>query len=204
MNETFTRHAGPLALGAGLLFAALDLGRLPIAAADDRALILQDPLIRTVNAGYFFAFCVLMLALIALQGRQARQAGGFGVLAFCVAVVGTMAMAGDMWFDGFASPWLAEVAPQVFTTAGPTFVLKLGAVLSYGLFALGWALFGIAALRAQVFPTAAALGLILGGLIAFQSGFPPYGAPLGLAVAAVGGWLIRSDRAVERATATSR
>jgi hypothetical protein len=25
MNETFTRHAGPLALGAGLLFAALDL-----------------------------------------------------------------------------------------------------------------------------------------------------------------------------------
>ena len=63
-----------------------------------------------------------------------------------------MTMAGDMWFDGFASPWLAEVAPQVFTTARPTPILELGAVLSYGLMALGWALYGLATLRARVFP----------------------------------------------------
>jgi hypothetical protein len=198
------RHAGPIALGAGLLFAALDLGRLPIAAAADRAAILQDPLIRTVNAGYFFGFCGLMIALIALWGRQSRQAGAFGTVAFCAAVVGTMTMAGDMWFDGFASPWLAEVTPQAFTTARPTAILQIGALLSYGLMALGWALFGLAALRAKVFPTAAALGLIVGGLVAFQSGIPPYGAPLGLAVAVLGGWLIRSDRAVASAAAASR
>lgn len=199
-----TRHAGPIAFGAGLLFAGLDLGRLPIAAAVDRATILQDPLIRAVNAGYFFGFCGLMIALIAIQGRQSRQAGAFGTFAFCAAVVGTMTQAGNMWFDGFASPWLAEVVPQVFTTAGPTAILKLGAVLSYGLVALGWLLFGIATLRARVFPIGAALGLIVGGLIAYQSGIPAYGVPLGLAVAALGGWLIRSDRATVTATATSR
>jgi hypothetical protein len=203
-RTTISRHAGPLALGAGLLFAALDLGRLPIAVAVDRVAALRDPLLVTLNAGYFFAFCGLMLALIALHGRQARQAGAFGTIAFGAAVVGTMTMAGDMWFDAFASPWLAEVAPQVFTTAGPTAVLKLGAVLSYGLLAVGWALFGLTALRARVFPIAGALGLIVGGLVAFQSGFPPYGVPLGLAVAALGGWLIRSDRAVETAAAASR
>jgi hypothetical protein len=115
-----------------------------------------------------------------------------------------MAMAGDMWFDGFAAPWLAEVAPQVFTTARPTAVLQLGATLSYALIALGWLLFGIASLRAQVYPAAAALALAAGGLIAFQSGFPPYGVPLGLAVAALGGWLIRSDRAAVSAAAASR
>jgi hypothetical protein len=203
-SSTLTRYAGPIALGAGLLFAALDLGRLPIAAADDRAAILRDPLVVTVNAGYFVGFCGLMIALIALGGRQSRQAGAFGTFAFCAAVVGTMAMAGDMWFDAFAAPWLAEVAPQVFTTAGPTAILQLGAVLSYGLLAMGWLLFGVAALRASVFPTAGALGLIVGGLVAFQSGFPPYGVPLGLAVAALGGWLIRADRAAVSAAAASR
>jgi hypothetical protein len=200
---TTTRHAGPLALVAGLLFAALDLGRLPIANGD-RVLALQDPLLRAVNAGYFFGFCALMLALIALHGLQARAAGTFGAIAFGAAVVGTMSMAGDMWFDGFAAPWLAEVAPQVFTTAGPTAILEIGAVLSYGLMALGWVLFGIAAVRARVFPLAAALGLIVGGLVAYQSSFPPYGVPLGLVVAALGGWVMRSDRAAAHAEATSR
>jgi hypothetical protein len=203
-RDGLARHAGPIAIGTGLLFAVLDLGRLPIAAADDRAAILLDPLMRAINAGYFFGFCGLMIALIAVHRRQARQSGAFGTFAFCAAVVGTMAMAGDMWFDGFAAPWLAEVTPQVFTTARPTAILQLGATLSYGLMALGWALFGLATLRARVFPTAAALGLIVGGLIAFQSGIPPYGVPLGLAVAALGGWLMRSDRAEVSATAGSR
>ena len=200
-----TRHAGPIALVAGLLFAALDLGRLPIAGAADRVAALQDPVLPTFNAGYFFGFAALMLALFALHGRQARQAGTFGVLAFGAAVVGTMAMAGDMWFDGFAAPWLAEVVPQLFTSgAGPTAILKLGAVLSYGLMAVGWALFGVAALRARVYPSAAALALIVSGLVAFQSSFPPYGVPLGLVVAALGGWLSRSDRAAASAMAASR
>ena len=203
-RDGLARHAGPIAIGTGLLFAALDLGRLPIAAADDRAAILLDPLMRTINAGYFVGFCGLMIALIAIQARQSRQAGAFGTFAFYAAVVGTMTMAGDMWFDGFASPWLAEVTPQVFTTARPTAILQLGATLGYGMMALGWALFGLATLRARLFPTAAALGLIVGGLTAFQSGIPPYGVPLGLAVAALGGWLIRSDRVTASARAAVR
>jgi hypothetical protein len=195
------RHAGPLALGAGLLFAVLDLGRLPIATAEDRATALLDPVLRTVNAAYFFGFCGLVLALIALHARQARQAGGFGTFAFSAAV-GTMTMAGDMWFDGFASPWLAEVAPQVFSTLRPTPILELGALLSYGLMAVGWALYGLATLRARVFPMPAALGVMVAGLIAFRSSFPPYGVPLGLVVAALGAWLIRSDRAGSAAAAS--
>ena len=112
-----------------------------------------------------------------------------------------MTMAGDMWFDGFASPWLAEVAPQVFSTLRPTPILELGALLSYGLMAMGWALYGLATLRARVFPMLAALGMVVAGLVAFRSSFPPYGVPLGLVVAALGAWLIRSDRAESAAAA---
>ena len=204
MSAGLTRHAGPIALGAGLLFAGLDVGRLPIATAEDRATAILDPLLRTVNAAYFFAFCALVIALVAVHGRQDRQAGGLGTAAFCTAVVGTMTMAGDMWFDGFASPWLAEVVPDVFTTVRPTPILELGALLSYGLMALGWMFYGLATLRARVFPVAAALCLVVTGLIAFRSSFPPYGVPLGLVVAAMGAWLIRSDRAVRTAAAASR
>ena len=203
-TEAMSRHAGPIAIVAGLLFAALDLGRLPIIAAEDRAAALRDPLLVALNAGYFFAFCALMLALIALHGRQARQAGAFGTIAFGAAVVGTMTMAGDMWFDGFASPWLAEVAPQVFTTLRPTPILEIGGLLSYGLMALGWMLYGLATLRARVFPMLAAIGLVCTGLIAFRSSIPPYGVPLGLVVAGLGAWLMASDRAEAPAAAASR
>ena len=196
-DSTLTRYAGPIAVAAGALFAAVDLARLPIRLADDRIAILLDPVVRTFNAAYFFTFCGLVFALIALHGRQARQAGGFGVLAFCVAVVGTMTQGGNMWFDGFASPWIAEVAPQAFA-AGSTTILQIGGLLSYALIALGWVLFGVAAFRAKVFPGGFAVALAVGGLFAFDSGMPPNGVPLGLAVAALGAWLIRSDRTARR------
>jgi len=202
-DSTLSRYAGPIALAAGALFAVLDLTRLPIALAEDRVAILLDPVVRTFNAAYFFAFCGLVIALVALHGRHARQAGGFGVFAFCAAVVGTMTQGGNMWFDGFVSPWLAEVAPQVFT-AEKTLILQVGALLSYGLMTLGWVLFGAAALRAKVFPAVLAVALAVGGVFAFNSGMPPNGVPLGLAVAALGAWLIRSDRVARRQRPVSR
>ncbi len=198
-DTTLSRHAGPIALVAGGLFAVTDLARLPIALSDDRVAILLDPLVRTFNAAFFFAFCGLVIALVALHERQDRQAGGFGVFAFGAAVVGTMTMGGNMWFDGFASPWIAEVAPEAFVV-GATPILEIGGLLSYALIAVGWVLFGVAAFRAGVFPRVLAVALAVGGLLAFNSGLPPYGVPLGLAVAVLGVWLIRSDRSVRRQT----
>ena len=186
-QTTMGRHAGPLALGAGLLFAGLDLGRLPIVAADDRATALHGPPAQSGERG------LLLRVLRADAGvdRPARAPGprkraAFGAFAFSAAVVGTMTMAGDMWFDGFASPWLAEVAPQVFSTLRPTPILELGALLT-----LRPDGDGLGAVRARHaagagVPDAAALGLVVAGLVAFRSSFPPYGVPLGLVVAALG------------------
>jgi hypothetical protein len=193
MSPPLYRHAGPIALVAGGLFAAADLGRFALMDLDDRIAMLADPLFRVFNAAYFFAFCGLMIGLVAVYGRQAREAGRFGVVGFCAAVVGTMTMGGDMWFDGFASPWLAEVLPQAFT-AEKTVILQLGALSSYLLFALGWVLFGLAGLRARVFPAAISLAVVAAGVLGWSAGLPPYGVPIGLAVAALGGWLVRADR----------
>ena len=70
--------------------------------------------------------------------------------------------------------------------------------------ALGWVLYGLATLRARVFPMLAAIGLVGTGLIAFRSSIPPYGVPLGLVVAGLGAWLMASDRAEAPAAAASR
>ena len=104
-----------------------------------------------------------------------------------------MTQGGNMWFDGFAAPWLAEVLPEAFT-APKTPILQIGAVLSYLLFALGWVLYGLAALRARAVPVGLALALVVGGVLGYHSGLPPYGTPIGLAVAALGDWLIHGDR----------
>ncbi len=58
--------------------------------------------------------------------------------------------------------------------------IVIGAVSSYLLFAIGWALFGISSLRAGVFPRAICVAIVIGGLLGFQSLLPPFGIPLGL------------------------
>jgi len=185
------RAAGPIALAAGTFFVVTDLGRYPL--LDDRLTMATDPLLMAVNAAYFFAFVGLMIALIAVHGRLTAARGTFGLVAFLVAVLGIMTQGGNMWFDGFAAPWLAEVLPQAFT-APKTLPLQIGGLLSYVLFALGWVLYGLAALRARALPVALGIALVVGGLLGYNSGLPPWGTPIGLAVAAVGVRLILRDR----------
>jgi len=186
------RAAGPIALAAGTFFVVTDLGRYPL--LDDRLMMATDPLLMAVNAVYFFAFVGLMIALIAVHGRLAAAMGTFGLVAFLFAVLGVMTQGGNMWFDGFAAPWLAEVLPQAFT-APKTPILQIGGLLSYVLFTLGWVLYGLAGLRARVLPVALGLARVVGGVLGYSSGLPPWGTPIGLAVAGVGIWLIRCDRA---------
>jgi hypothetical protein len=61
-------------------------------------------------------------------------------------------MAGNMWFDGFVVPWIADVMPQ--TLAAPKRgTLVIAALSSYLLLPLGWLLFGLASFRARRLPT---------------------------------------------------
>jgi len=65
-------------------------------------------------------------------------------------------------------------------------------------FALGWILFGLSNLRSRAVPTALWAAVVLSGAIGYFAAQPPFGVPLGLAVAAVGVWLIRTDSAADQ------
>jgi hypothetical protein len=188
-----SRLAGPAAILAGALFIVSQLALLTLDRTD-RVAASTTMTFKISMAGYVTGFVVLVIALVALYQRQALQTGTLGVVAFCAAVAGTMDMAGNQWFDGFVAPWLAQAAPETFT-APKTGTLIIAALSSYLLLPIGWVLFAIASFRAGVYPRILCVTLMIGGLISYGAGLPPYGIPLGVAVAALGVWSIARPEA---------
>ena len=199
--SALARLAGPLALAAGSLFTVTELvaytryALVDLNASDGRAILLTDPIYAATTVVLFIAFCLLLLALIAVDRWQEHRAGTLGVIGLSAAVIGTLFLAGDSWFEAFVAHWLAEVAPQILDK--PSGLLPIGGFSSYVLFSIGWALFGLTSLRARVFPAAICLAIVVGGLVGFMALLPPYGAPLGLAMAWLGVWMLRTTAASE-------
>ncbi len=50
------------------------------------------------------AFFLLLLGLVGLYARQSEEAGKLGLAGFHLAFLGTMLLAGDLWFEAFAVP----------------------------------------------------------------------------------------------------
>jgi hypothetical protein len=153
------------------------------------------------GVAYLLGFVALMLFVVASHEWLEAEAGRLGAAATITAVVGTMALGGDLWFETFAVPWLADEAPSALDS-DPTILLALGAVASYLLFAIGWVLYGIASLRAPV-PVVISVAIVIGGALGFRALLSPWGVPLGLAVGALGVWLIRTKTAPDDRQATS-
>ena len=189
-----TRLAGPAAIAAGVLMVG---GQLVLSTFDMTQHIATstNPLFQVTQVFYLLGFIALMVFLFATSRWFEEKGGKFGVFATLAALVGTMALGGDMWFEAFAIPWIADEVPGAFDT-DPTVVLALGAISSYLLMAIGWALFGIASYRARIFPRTLSVALVIGGLLAFNALLAPFGIALGLAIGAVGIWVVRSTKHV--------
>ena len=189
------RHAGPIVLIAGAYLVVADVTLLLVLTMDELPALTAHPVYRVASVAYAAAFVGLLMALFAAYARQAREAGRFGFVALFAATLGTFTLGADMWFEGFAVPWLIEVVPRLLDLE-KTNIWVIGYFSSFVLFAVGWVLFGLASLGARVFPLTISVAITVGGLIGFLAGAPPYGAALGLALVGLGGWLIKADRAV--------
>jgi hypothetical protein len=136
MSESaLSRHAGPIVLivGAYLVVTHVAL-KFVVMNFSDLAAMEADPIFRVVNLAYAAAFSGLAIAAFAAYDKQAREAGMFGLVALCAAIVGTVNLGANMWFEGFAVPWLADVVPQVLTVE-KTLFWQVGYYSSYLLFA---------------------------------------------------------------------
>jgi hypothetical protein len=104
-------------------------------------------------------------------------------VAFLVAFVGTMLVAGAYWDTTVTVPVLAREVPEL-GEAGPLGLVMFGSYLSFGLFSLGWLLLG-AVLRICTYPRGVTVLLMVGPVLAFFP-FPFAVIPFGLAVAWMG------------------
>ena len=139
---------------------------------------------------------VLIIGAFALHQRQAHQAKAFGLIALVAAAIGIANMAGNIWFDTFVAPWLANQIPAALEVPRNG-TLVIGALSSYVSMAGGWMLFGVACLRARVIPLALALCLIPAGVLAFFP-LPPYSIVFGAVVLALGIWVTRHPQVPSR------
>jgi len=140
------RTGGGLATAtAGILLGhLLDLGGDP-----DYGTVLGVALVLTAHVA-------LVFALIALYAAQAQQSGLIGSLGMVLGVVGTTLVCRVVLVE-IAGASGAEV--DAVLEAGPTGVLALLGGLA---FLIGLILFGVATMRAGVFPRWAGLLLIVG------------------------------------------
>jgi hypothetical protein len=189
------RSAGSISVAAAVLIIVSQL--IGFFAFDPDPANLSEAVTTTTATLYnilkLLGFFLLLLGLIGLYAHQSVEAGTLGLIGFLVAFLGTMLVAGDWWFEAFAVPYLANVAPQALE-GGASGTLVVGGLAGFVLFALGWVLFGLASFRARVFPRWAAIVLIVGGALGVQAGFPPFLFVLGLGVGLMGFSLYKLGR----------
>jgi hypothetical protein len=197
-----SRLAGPAAVVSGALLVA---GELIIWQFDvsDHVATSTDPLFQVGQAIYFLGFVGLMVFLFASSRTYDDRGSRFGVFATLAALVGTMALGGDLWFESFAVPWIADEVPGAFDT-DPTVVLALGAISSYLLFAIGWVLYGIAGFRTRAYPRWLTVALVIAGALGFNALLAPFGLPLGLVVGTIGIWTLRTRSRADREVPATR
>ncbi len=173
------RFCGLAAIAAGALLLAADLLSLTISPKGPSVQSLTSGAYATQSVLKLAAAALLLFGLLGLHLRQAEAAGMLGLAGFLGAFFGTALVVGAFWATAFFAPVMAAGAPEMFEAGegGPPPGRLAGAfAVSWAVFILGWILFGAAALRAQVYPRAAAILLIVGAVPTLGSllvvGFP--------------------------------
>lgn len=175
--STLIRWSGLAAVVAGVVLIVVELMEL-FAVDIEHLRAASDTVAFAFWAGLsLLTFLLLALGLIGIYSHQLAAAGILGLAGFLVAFLGTVLSAGAAWTLFLIAP---KVAPLV-----PTFVEIPWFELAFLLFALGWLLFGVATLRALVFPRAAAVLVIIGAVL-IAVPLPARALVLGIALAWLG------------------
>jgi hypothetical protein len=187
-----TKWAGGLCLAAAALIISSELLRLAVGlvwGSDSAATLAHTLTYGLALAGMY----VLLLALTAVYVGHQRALGVLGLVGYLTAAAGTVLVAGDWWFEAFAVPLIGAQAPEVLNLPAGGSIL-VGALVTAGLFAAGWIVFGVAVFRSGAFFRPAAGLLVVGGVCGILALSTPYQVPLAVAVGWIGAILVRASR----------
>ncbi|MGH8986035.1 MAG: hypothetical protein ACRDY6_19470 [Acidimicrobiia bacterium] len=195
-----TRLCGVACVGTAVLAVVALVGFVAVVGSDPIADAAGDAAFYVPASAAFGSAVLLGLGLVGLYLRQEERFGAFGAIGFVIALLGTIAAAGGQWTYVFVVPHFAPAVPEMINES--TGSVLAGFVLSYAVLALGWILFGLATLRAGIFPRWASLLVVAGAAIAFLP-LPSRTLILAIAVAILGLRLLRNAAVAERRTANA-
>ena len=180
-SSGLVRWSGLVAMVAGVLLLIAELLELLPVFDDIPFSELALTSIFTLQLTLYLAGLILIaVGLVGLYAHQSETVGLLGLVGFLVAFAGTVLFTGFFWANIFVAPALAVGAPE-FLDQGGRFP---GFRLSLIIYAVGWLLFGLASLKARVYPRAPVVALIIGAALDLV------GAPLsGLVIDAAFVWL---------------
>lgn len=149
--SNLVRFGGLAAMAGGALFVVAELLGLPTLNEETYSETVTRTSYAIQQLLFLLGVVFVLLGLVGLYVRQSEAAGALGLVGFLVAFAGTVLIAGFLWASAFIAPALADTAPHVLDGGPPPGILP-----SIIVFGLGWLLFGVATLRARVFPRASA------------------------------------------------
>ena len=176
-------------LGAALLLIS-DLLSFTVLSGDPAEIVTTGAYLAD-GGTRVLAGILLLLGLVGLYARQSQAAGTLGLVGFLVAFAGTVLVAGFLWASTFVTPALATEVPELLDAGPPPGFFP--ALITCG---VGWLLFGIATLRARIYPRWATILLIVGAVI-FVVPLPLTGIVLSVAVGWLGFHLFTGGEAAE-------
>jgi hypothetical protein len=135
----------------------------------------------------------LILALTAVYASESAALGSLGLVGYATALLGTILVAGDWWFEAFAVPVIAKESPAVLDLPLGSSVLA-GAIATLAAYTIGWLMFAIACFRIEAIPRPAAALLVVGALAGPLALSTPYQIPLAVAIGWIGVALTRASR----------
>ena len=159
-SSNLIRWSGLAAMLAGVLLLVAALLDLAVDPGEPASVRVTTGVYSFQSAVNLLAVVLLLIGLVGLYARQSEAAGLLGLVGFLVAFLGTALATGFRWAILFMAPSLAVAAPG-FLNEGP----PPGFFLMLITFAVGWLLFGVATLRARVYPRAPAITLIVGAVL---------------------------------------
>jgi hypothetical protein len=153
-----------LAAGAAFILGGV-LDQVLRLSPDPASEVVQTPLYAARSVALLGGALLLILALVAIYERHARQIGPFGFSAATVAGTGTILISGLYWAEAFLYPTLGRLAPDLIDGTARPGSYSFGLLLTAAVFGVGWILLGTAMLRARVYRVLPAVLIALGGAI---------------------------------------
>jgi hypothetical protein len=204
-NSSLIRSTGLSAMVAGILFIIVQLLHPPTVLSSVTTSIWA--LVHYLT----FAMCILaQLGLTGLYARQAEKAGWLGLVGYLLFSLLWVVTAAEVFAEAFILPFLATEAPNYVTgllgmVEGTASEVNLGFLplvwtLSGLFYMLGSLLFGIATLRAGIFPRWAAITLVIAAPVGIVVSLLPHqfermaAFPVGIGLAWLGYALLSEKR----------